>query len=280
MKILGAVPQRHRRTVAIAALVAAPAMVLDVIGYGLTHAVHYDGSVAHRFQRHRREADRCGGDLHTRLRHGRALLVPDQEDLGPFEVNDIELVGIQGSPVFQLQDVGTRRQAVWARAVWRQARRPARPARRAHARLTEDAFIVRSSCARVASAPGRPPSSSRSACASASSAAPSTRRRALRQAPHQSRCAKSTPYALINSETSPPTRVSRMPSQTVLLRPCARSAAGSGRWRWAGYLTVGDESTARISDRRIVRSADPALDSVHWSASYVTSRGQGAVDAW
>ena len=78
MPILGAVPRRHRRGVAIAVLVAAPAMVLYVIGYGVTHPIHWDGSVGIGTS----GTGDWKGDLRPRPGRDRALRLPGRKS-GP-----------------------------------------------------------------------------------------------------------------------------------------------------------------------------------------------------
>jgi hypothetical protein len=106
MPILGAVPRRHRRGVAMAALVAAPAMVLYVLAYGVTHPIHWNGSVGFGISG---TGDRQSDGRATYARDPGAIerYVFPIENLGPFEVDHIAVTGLQGSPVFQLEDAGT-----------------------------------------------------------------------------------------------------------------------------------------------------------------------------
>ena len=130
MPILGAVPRRHRRAVAIAALVAAPAMVLYVIGYGVTHPIHWDGSVGFGTSG---TGDRQGDGRATYARDPGAIerYVLPVENLSPFEVNHIAVTGLQGSPVFQLEDAGTFEGGT--PADWPFGRGPRRPLTPLHA---------------------------------------------------------------------------------------------------------------------------------------------------
>lgn len=92
-KWLGGVPRRYRRRVAIGLAVGAPLMLGYVVAYGATHPVR----TISVFPQHRAWAFEPG-KLH---RYSLYL-----ENSGPFEVSDVSIVGVDGSPALQLERVG------------------------------------------------------------------------------------------------------------------------------------------------------------------------------
>ena len=92
-KWLGGVPRRYRRQVAIGLAVSVPLMVGYVFAYGATHPLHRTSSSSnnkvYRYQ---------AGKL---MRY--QLYV---DNPGPFEVSDLSIVRVEGSPTIQLERVG------------------------------------------------------------------------------------------------------------------------------------------------------------------------------
>jgi hypothetical protein len=94
-KWLGGVPRRYRRRVAIALAVGVPLMLGYALAYGATHPMHtnswHPAQKVWSFQ---------PGKLH---RYDLYL-----EARGPFEVTNVSIVGVEGSPVLQLERVGVK----------------------------------------------------------------------------------------------------------------------------------------------------------------------------
>jgi hypothetical protein len=90
LKTLGAVPRRYRRKVAIGLAVAGPLMFGYALAYGATHPLRVDqvgsGGKAWRFE---------PGKLH---RYDLYI-----EDRGRFAIDDLSIVGVEGSPALQLE---------------------------------------------------------------------------------------------------------------------------------------------------------------------------------
>jgi hypothetical protein len=95
-KSLAAVPRRYRRGVAIALAVAGPLMFAYVVAYGATHPLQEARLLSLR------------GGPHTHEHSPGALMRFDLSlyNSGPAAIKDIELVRLEGSPVFQLERVG------------------------------------------------------------------------------------------------------------------------------------------------------------------------------
>jgi hypothetical protein len=91
-KTLAAVPRRYRRAVAIALAVAGPLMLAYVFAYGATHPLRQDWRSDSPLQQHK------PGKL-TRYQ----LYL---ENRGPGVLRDVQLVQLEGSPVFQLERIG------------------------------------------------------------------------------------------------------------------------------------------------------------------------------
>ena len=92
-KWLGGVPRRYRRRVAIALAVGVPLMLGYVLAYGATHPLH----TSSLFAQHKPWA------FHPGKLHRYELYL---ENPGPFEVSDVSIVGVEGSPALQLERVG------------------------------------------------------------------------------------------------------------------------------------------------------------------------------
>jgi hypothetical protein len=92
-KWLGGVPRPYRRRVAIGLAVGVPLMLGYVLAYGATHPLHatswFPAPKAWAF--HPGQLQRY--DLYL-------------ENPGPFEVSDVSIVGVEGSPAIQLERVG------------------------------------------------------------------------------------------------------------------------------------------------------------------------------
>ncbi len=103
--VLGGVPRRHRRPVAIAIVIAVPTMAAYALAYGATHPIRWDGSVA--FSRNGTTIG-VGGSTPHYPRDAGAIerYVFPVKNLGLFAVGDLALTGIEGSPVFQLERIG------------------------------------------------------------------------------------------------------------------------------------------------------------------------------
>jgi hypothetical protein len=103
MALLSAIPQRHRRRVAIAIACAVPAMALYALAYGATHPLRWDGSVGFAPNG---TSDRGGDDAPPTYDRDPGAIeryVLPIRNLGRFGVDDLQLVAIEGNPVFQLQ---------------------------------------------------------------------------------------------------------------------------------------------------------------------------------
>jgi hypothetical protein len=93
MSALGAVPRRYRRRVAIGLAVAGPLMFGYVVAYGATHPLRVDTYSA---------GTRTWAYHPGQLKRYELYI----ENQGPFEVSDFSIVGVEGSPVLQLERVG------------------------------------------------------------------------------------------------------------------------------------------------------------------------------
>ena len=93
LNALGAVPRRYRRRVVIGLAVAGPLMFGYVVAYGATHPL--------------RQGSRSSGDPAHRYRPGKLIRYELYLDnRGPFEMRDLSVVRIEGSPALQLERVG------------------------------------------------------------------------------------------------------------------------------------------------------------------------------
>jgi hypothetical protein len=90
---LGGVPRAYRRRVAIALAVGVPLMVGYALAYGATHPLR----TSSWHPEHRTWAFQPG-----KLQRYDLYL----ENPGPFEVSDVSIVGLEGSPALQLERVG------------------------------------------------------------------------------------------------------------------------------------------------------------------------------
>ena len=91
--VLGQVPPRFRRTVAIAVSVAVPLMVAYVLGYAATHPLRFDaqGTYKRSYERDPGAIERYSFDI---------------RDLGAAGVSDLAVVRAEGSPALQLERAG------------------------------------------------------------------------------------------------------------------------------------------------------------------------------
>jgi hypothetical protein len=85
------VPAPHRRRVAIAVAIGVPAMALYAIGYSVTHPITLDTWDTKPYKRAPSTYERYPFDLTNN---------------GPAEVQDLEIVRIEGTPALQLERVG------------------------------------------------------------------------------------------------------------------------------------------------------------------------------
>jgi hypothetical protein len=91
-KWLGWVPREYRRRVSIGLAVAVPLMLAYALAYGATHPLHSSSvTSAKTWSSH-------PGKLHRYTLY--------LENSGPFEVSDVSVVGVDGSPALQLERVG------------------------------------------------------------------------------------------------------------------------------------------------------------------------------
>jgi hypothetical protein len=97
LKMLGAVPRRYRRAVAIALAVAGPLMFGYVLAYGATHPLQWGYAGDDRAHAHK------PGKL---MRYELSL-----DNGGPSSVKDISIVRVEGSPALQLERVGVQRRS-------------------------------------------------------------------------------------------------------------------------------------------------------------------------
>lgn len=91
--VLGEVPPRFRRPVAIAVAVAVPLMVAYVLGYAATHPLRFDaeGTYKRAYERDPGAIERYSFDI---------------RDLGAAGVSDLAVVRAEGSPALQLEQAG------------------------------------------------------------------------------------------------------------------------------------------------------------------------------
>lgn len=91
--VLGQVPARFRRPVAIAVAVAVPLMVAYVLGYAATHPLRFDSQGTHKrvYERDPGAIERYSFDI---------------RDLGAAELSDLAVVRAEGSPALQLERAG------------------------------------------------------------------------------------------------------------------------------------------------------------------------------
>jgi len=92
LKLLGAVPRRYRRAVAIALAVTGPLMFAYVVAYGATHPLRWGYGSDERVHAYK------PGKL---MRYELAL-----ENGAPAAVSDISIVRVEGSPALQVERVG------------------------------------------------------------------------------------------------------------------------------------------------------------------------------
>jgi hypothetical protein len=93
-KWLGGVPRRYRRRVAIGLAVGVPLMLGYVLAYGATHPLHTQtsfGDHGKTWRYHPGKVKRY--DFYI-------------ENSGPFEVSDLSIVGVEGTPALQLERAG------------------------------------------------------------------------------------------------------------------------------------------------------------------------------
>jgi hypothetical protein len=96
MTLLGSVPRRFRRKVAIGLAIALPLMGAYVVGYAITHPLRFDWNTT-KDKRFAREP----GD--------RMFFVFNINNTGRPVVSDLELVRTEGSPAIQVERAGTAR---------------------------------------------------------------------------------------------------------------------------------------------------------------------------
>ena len=94
MTLLGQVPRRLRRTVAIGLAIGVPLMAAYAVGYALTHPLRSDWSVTNAKRSFAREPG------------GRMLFELQINNTGRAVVHDLELVKTEGSPAIQVERVG------------------------------------------------------------------------------------------------------------------------------------------------------------------------------
>jgi hypothetical protein len=94
--VLGQVPPRFRRPVAIAVAIAVPLMVAYVLGYAATHPLRFDAQSTNK-----RAYERDPGAIE---RYSFVL-----RDVGAAEVSDLAVVRAEGSPALQLERAGVLR---------------------------------------------------------------------------------------------------------------------------------------------------------------------------
>jgi hypothetical protein len=103
--VLGQVPHRFRRRIAVAAAVGVPLMAAYVLGYAATHPLRFDVQVSHK-----RAYEREPGAI-ERYTFG-------IRDVGSAAVTDLAIVRSEGSPGLQLDRAGV------LAGVWRPGERP------------------------------------------------------------------------------------------------------------------------------------------------------------
>ena len=93
MTVLGQVPRRFRRPVAISLAVGVPLTVAYVFGYAATHPLRFDAEATHKrvYERHPGAIERYSFEIRM---------------LGNAEVSDLAVVRAEGSPALQLERAG------------------------------------------------------------------------------------------------------------------------------------------------------------------------------